>query len=495
MADAPAPTQKGLQKRARVQSPATRKERKEGTKETSSSSSAASPVGAVSPSAPKKFQARMMICWLLFGCRLVCQANRILLGALLPAIRQDLTLSDAEAGSLLSAFASGYMFTQILGGAFADLLGGKWILQLAITAVSLGSLVAPVALQQGLWPAYCTYFFMGIFEGPSFPTAGSMLSKWIPARERSTASSLADTRGSIGGLLALAAGPVVASHLGWKACFVIFGMLSMTFCSVWLFLASSSPAQSSWVSKQELKMLIDEGVVEKAKKQRPSPEAAPGTLPAVPWRLFISPPVLAVCYAHSVFNFGRYFLYGWIPTFYSQVLDVPATRAAACMTCLQVADAFVKLIVAPFADNLVNSGRLSILGLRRLLSCSAFVGFGAGLCFCSCTRSPVLVTAALVVAKSAASCHAAGFKTNYLDISKKHTGTISGVGNTMATFASTLSPMLAGTVIQGSGWNAMFLLCFAVNLSGAVVFGLFSSATNLDRLDRKGVELELDLEL
>lgn len=480
MADAPAPAQKGPQKRARVQSPA---KRKEGTKETSSSSSAASPTGAASPpSAPKKFPARMMICWLLFGCRLVCQANRILLGALLPAIRQELTLSDAEAGSLLSAFASGYMFTQILGGALADLLGGKWILQLAITAVSLGSLVAPVALQQGLWPAYCTYFFMGIFEGPSFPTAGSMLSKWIPARERSLSSSLADTGGSIGGLLALAAGPVVASYLGWKACFVIFGMLSITFCSAWLCLASSSPAQSSWVSKQELKMLIDEGVVEKATKQRPSPVAS-GTFPAVPWRIFISPPVLAVCYAHSVFNFGRYFLYGWIPTFYSQVLDVPATTAAACMTCLQVADAYVKLIVAPFADNLVNSGRFSILGLRRLLSCSAFVGFGAGLCFCSCTRSPVLVTAALMAAKSASSCHAAGFKTNYLDISKKHTGTISGVGNTMATFASTLSPMLAGTVIQGSGWNAMFLLCFAVNLSGAVVFGLFSSATNLDRKD------------
>ena len=39
------------------------------------------------------------------------------------------------------------------------------------------------------------------------------------ARERSLSSSLADTGGSIGGLLALAAGPVVANQLGWKACF------------------------------------------------------------------------------------------------------------------------------------------------------------------------------------------------------------------------------------------------------------------------------------
>ncbi|OLP86548.1 hypothetical protein AK812_SmicGene32310 [Symbiodinium microadriaticum] len=121
---------------------------------------------------------RLVMCWMLFGCRLVCQANRILFGALLPAIRQDLQLSDSEAGSLLSAFASGYMLTQILGGTLADRVGGKWILQLAICAVSMGSIVAPIALQQGFWATYCTYFLMGFLEGPSFPATGSMLSKW-----------------------------------------------------------------------------------------------------------------------------------------------------------------------------------------------------------------------------------------------------------------------------------------------------------------------------
>ena len=60
----------------------------------------------------------------------------------------------------------------------------------------------------------------------------------------------------------------------------------------------------------------------------------------------------------------------------TQVLGVPAATAAFCMTALQavafnaltafsvlsaacqVADVFVKLAVAPFADRLVKSGRL-----------------------------------------------------------------------------------------------------------------------------------------
>eukprot|EP00440_Ansanella_granifera_P009858 gb/GFBE01010684.1/.p1 GENE.gb/GFBE01010684.1/~~gb/GFBE01010684.1/.p1 ORF type:complete len:334 (+),score=48.63 gb/GFBE01010684.1/:1-1002(+) len=327
---------------------------------------------------------------------------------------------------------------------------------------------------------------MGLMEGPSFPTAGSMLSKWIPAKERSTAASLADTGGSIGGLLALGGGPILCTWLGWRATFAVCGSVSTAFCIVWLVMAASRPTGSRFVSDGEMSMLIKEGVVDQpSKASNPEAEKALAAKKAkveggFPWRMLTSTPVLAVCYAHSVFNFGRYFLYGWIPTFYSQVLGVPAVTAGFYMTCLQVADACVKMVVAPFADQLVNSGRLSILGLRRLLSCAAFVGFGTGMLLCALTTSPLLITAALVIAKSAASCHAAGFKTNYLDISKRHTGSISGVGNTLATLSSTVAPLIAGSVIQASGWSAMFVLCFFVNLSGAVVFGLFSSATCLD---------------
>jgi len=264
--------------------------------------------------------------------------------------------------------------------------------------------------------------------------------------------------------------------LGWQLTFAVYGVLSSCFCITWFGIASSLPTSSSFISEIELQMLINEGVVNKSLASQSQPTKVQG----ISWRMFFSSPVLAVCYAHAVFNFGRYFIYGWIPTFYSQVLGVPAATAAFCMTALQVADAFVKLAVAPFADRLVKSGRLSILGLRRLLSCSGFVGFGAALGLCSLTTSPVLVTAALVLGKSAAACHAAGFKTNYLDISRAHTGSIAGVGNTLATLSSTAAPLIAGTVIQASGWSSMFLICLAVNLSGAAVFGIFSSAQNLD---------------
>jgi len=269
--------------------------------------------------------------------------------------------------------------------------------------------------------------------------------------------------------------------------FALYGAASSLFCFVWMLLAASSPTASRFVAAGELEMLRKEGVVEPAVSTQASATEtkAKGGFSR---RMLFSAPVMAVCYAHSVFNFGRYFLYGWMPTFYVDVLHVDAMTAGFYMTCLQVADACMKLLVAPFADALVSSGKLSILGLRRLLSCTAFVGFGVGMGLCALTKDPMMTTAALVISKSAASCHAAGFKSNYLDISKRYTGTIAGVGNTLATLSSTVAPLVAGTVIQASGWNAMFLMCLLVNLSGAAVFGIFSSATNLDDLSEASKE-------
>lgn len=219
---------------------------------------------------------------------------------------------------------------------------------------------------------------------------------------------------------------------------------------------------------------------------------------AFPWRLFRFPPVLAVCYSHGVFNFGRYFIYGWMPTFYSKQLGVSPSIAAGCLTCLQIADTTIKLILGPVADRFLTSGRLSLLGLRKMLSCVGFLGFGLALLACSFikvsedtaadTSTPrsawtfevVTLTLLLTIAKGCASLHTPGFQTNYLDLTLRDTGTVMGVGNTFATVASMASPLITGYVIDQYSWGCMFQVVFLVNLSGCIVFGMFASATNLD---------------
>eukprot|EP01043_Picozoa_sp_COSAG02_P073326 COSAG02_NODE_14206_length_1297_cov_1.243740_2_plen_78_part_01 len=78
------------------------------------------------------------------------------------------------------------------------------------------------------------------------------------------------------------------------------------------------------------------------------------------------------------------------------------------MTCLQLADAFTKLLVGSAADRAIASGSLSVLNVRKLLSCSGFLGFAAALLACSLLSDWHYVTAALVVGKGFSSFHAPG---------------------------------------------------------------------------------------
>ena len=273
----------------------------------------ASPAGKETVASPQPAgTARWWMAALCFGARAVGQGNRILLGAIMPTMAAELGFSTVDKGKLLGAFASGYALTQVLGGAAADRVGSKYIMLVALLAVSLGSIAAAaLGASDSIEALWLVYFVMGLLEGPSYPATGSMLGQWFPKTEKARAASAADTGGSIGGLLALGAGPVLAASFGWRAALLVFGGASLAICGLWLAACSDRPASCGWISAQEMDYLRDSGVVAPAASKAKAEPAR-----AFPKTLFKRAPVLAVCYAHVIFNFARYILYGWMPTFY-----------------------------------------------------------------------------------------------------------------------------------------------------------------------------------
>jgi sugar phosphate permease len=280
---------------------------------------------------------------LCFGVRTVGQANRILLGAIMPTMAAELGFSTVDKGKLLGAFASGYGLTQILGGAAADRVGSKFILLVALLAVSLGSIAATfLGTSDSINALWACYFLMGLLEGPSFPAVGSMLGQWIPKTEKGRAASAADTGGSIGGLLALGAGPVLAASFGWRFALRTFGGTSLAFCGLWLAFSSDRPITCDWIADDEMRYLRACGVVAPISKTKKVEAGAP----TFPYELFGNAPVLAVCYAHVIFNFARYIVYGWIPTYYIEVLGVSCEchRVAMMHIAVPVVVVFFRLI-------------------------------------------------------------------------------------------------------------------------------------------------------
>lgn len=319
--------QKSVAKNSRASSPAPK--------------AAAAKAASTKPDAAPVGDVRWGIASLCLGARLTVQANRIILGPLMPFIAEDFGFTAIDKGSVMSAFAAGYAITQIPGGNAADRIGSKRPLMLALFAVSIGSIVAPFAAdllgKTGLW---WTYFMMGLLEGPSYPSIGSLLGQWFPPNEKSTANSRTGTGGSVGGLLATGIGPMIAARIGWRPTMMITGAASVAFSCLWSVRSADKPVTCPRVSEAELKYLQGQGV-----KGAMKPKEGEGSGKKFPWRLFRFPEVIAVCYAHGVFNFGRYFVYAWMSTFFTDELGMTATKAGACFTMLQIADADRKSVV------------------------------------------------------------------------------------------------------------------------------------------------------
>lgn len=126
--------------------------------------------------------------------------DRICVGIAADYIRADLRVTQAEMASFLSVFFWSYALGQVPSGWLSDRFGSRIMLVIYIATWSLftallgavHSLVLLLVMRLGI----------GLGQAGAYPTAGSMISRWVPLTSRATASSLVAFGGRVGGALA-----------------------------------------------------------------------------------------------------------------------------------------------------------------------------------------------------------------------------------------------------------------------------------------------------
>jgi MFS family permease len=122
-------------------------------------------------------------------------------------IAEDLGLSRTQTGWLLSAFFWSYAIVQVPSGLLTDRLGGRLMLTLYVLAWSLFTGWTGLAI--GFVSLFVLRLGVGAGQAGAYPTAASLVSKWVPFAQRGTASSVVALGGRIGGALA----PVLTAYL------------------------------------------------------------------------------------------------------------------------------------------------------------------------------------------------------------------------------------------------------------------------------------------
>mmetsp|Transcript_3157 Transcript_3157/g.7297 ORF Transcript_3157/g.7297 Transcript_3157/m.7297 type:complete len:504 (+) Transcript_3157:76-1587(+) len=437
---------------------------------------------------------------LLLGTRLVQQSMRNALSPLLVFMAAEMDITTSQKGSLLSAIAAGYFFTQVPGGVLADWLGAKNVMTTAMMLSALCCLMLPLVVDTlGLSGLWCVMAAMGAVQGPLFPTSTVYLSKWMPkavpggSDEKAWGTSMLDIGISLGALFVIPVANSLAAAFGWRLAYQGIGAASLGFVGLWQVLAAEEPARCFYISRKELAFLeANVAKQEKKSSQGQQPDQDGSGLLGMPVAVGLHQSLWAVFFAHIAFNYGAYYLTNWSPTYYSEVLRLTPEQAKYHLMLPHVTNLICKS-VNPLLVRLVERRGISLLSMRRLFTASGFLL--AALCLLPVYRlrghNPWVSTALCSAANAFFGLAPCGFKANYLDITETYVGVISGYGNTLGTVASWVGPQFVAFLLHHfQSWDVVLLSVALVNVAAAINYVRSSTVMPLERSLRKTEKAE-----
>lgn len=164
---------------------------------------------------------RWVILGVLWTAFIVVFLNRLSVGPLGPFLKQDLGITSAQVGLVISAAAFGIVVTMFPVGWVVDRIGARWLMV-------IGELIAGISMLALFFvPSYIwlliLMFVVGLGCGFLMPSTTQGVVVWFPPRERATVMGLKQTAVNIGGIISAATLPAVALALGWRYGFLFLG--------------------------------------------------------------------------------------------------------------------------------------------------------------------------------------------------------------------------------------------------------------------------------
>eukprot|EP00537_Pseudo-nitzschia_pungens_P002512 CAMPEP_0172379582 /NCGR_PEP_ID=MMETSP1060-20121228/70002_1 /TAXON_ID=37318 /ORGANISM="Pseudo-nitzschia pungens, Strain cf. cingulata" /LENGTH=499 /DNA_ID=CAMNT_0013107325 /DNA_START=1771 /DNA_END=3270 /DNA_ORIENTATION=+ len=418
---------------------------------------------------------------LLAAARCTSAIARLSLGPLMPMLSASLGFSEESKPLLLSAYSSGYLLTQIGGGYLADKHGYAKIVSATVACSALilfylsssssSSLAATTAV---IWIR--AMFCLGLVAGPLFPAGSAAISASVPPDKRAASFAIVDASASAGTTVASLA-PLVAEYTGWRFVYrftatclllVALGVATTTkttaaattttttsFSSVpsrenstavtSLSLRDSPPASGIRIHSHNTK-----NAREDRKGSASSSSSENDSQTTTPWvvAILFLPVAVGTYLCHCCDNFTKYSINSWAATMLFNSHNASPALVSTILAGQEAIGVLSKLFVGTVVT--VQGSTMSSASLfrkRGTISCAGFVVQGAALWCAFRAKTPQGAGACLVVSAIAAGCHSVGFRPVYLEASPDHSGAISGFGNSIASCASVLGPVLIGSSV------------------------------------------------
>ncbi|KAA5835132.1 MFS transporter [Saccharopolyspora hirsuta] len=408
-------------------------------------------------------RARVLIAVLLFGTVVINYLDRSNLSIALPAITEELELSTAQQGLLLSAFGWTYAAMQIPGGWLVDRIRPRVLYPLCLVLWSLATLFMGVV--GGFVALIVLRLLVGACEAPAYPINSRVATVWFPERERATAIGFY-TSGQFIGLALLT--PVLSwlqAAVSWHWVFILTGLVGIVWGVVW-YLGYREPRESRANAAEVELIRSGGGLVDLVDEQPRRARITRGDLATVLgrrklWGIYLG----QFCLTSTL-----WFFLTWFPTYLVDYRGMDYIKSGFLASL-----PFVAALVGVLASGLVSDFLLrrgASLGLARkapiiigLLLSTLMVG-------ASFTDSTALVIVFLSVAFFGNGLASITWSLVSALAPERLLGLTGGMFNFIGNLSSIATPIVIGFLVTEDSFTPAFVYMTAVTVAGILSYVL-----------------------
>ncbi|BAT76277.1 anion transporter [Vigna angularis] len=400
----------------------------------------------------------------------ICNMDKVNLSVAIIPMSHQFGWNSTTAGLVQSSFFWGYALSQLPGGWLAKNFGGGTVLEVGVLIWSVATALVPFLA--GYMPGLLlSRVLVGIGEGVSPSAATDLIARSIPLEERSRAVGFVFGGLSVGSVMGLLLAPPLIQNLGWESVFYLFGFFGIAWFLGFQVLEGGEKQLNP-------KSLSSPDTVTNSWKT--SLTELNGSLKDVPWKAFFqNRAVWAMIYAHFCGSWGHYNCLSWLPTFFSEELNLNLTEAAWVSILPPLASIFVTGLAAQLADNLISRG-IETTVVRKICQSIAFLSPAICMTLSSLDLGlpPWEIVGILTGGLALSSFALSGLYCTHQDMSPEYASILLGITNTVGAVPGIVGVALTGYLLDLThSWSiSLFAPSIFFYMTGTMVWLVFASS-------------------
>ncbi|MFA6540067.1 MAG: MFS transporter [Bacteroidota bacterium] len=192
---------------------------------------------------------RWIIIALIATATVINYIDRTSLAVMWPDISKELDLTKDDYATIVSAFMIAYAAGQALSGRFFDWVGTRIGFLASILTWSLACMLHGVARSIVSFSFFRSV--LGLSEAGNWPGATKANAEWFPINERALAQGIFNAGASLGAVISAPLVAFLYLLLGWKATFIVIGLLGFIWIIPWMIIYKTTPGKHPWITDKE----------------------------------------------------------------------------------------------------------------------------------------------------------------------------------------------------------------------------------------------------